>query len=127
DPFGVGLMLELKAGPDFAGVRLDKFLRKKLDSVPVSHLFKMIRTKKVRVNGRRARPEQPLQADDVITVRGDEKQLTTPVPQAERAVPVDLSQLKVLYEDEWLMVIDKPSGLAVHPGSGIHGATVVEL
>jgi 23S rRNA pseudouridine955/2504/2580 synthase len=121
-------MLEFKAGPDFQNVRLDKFLRKKLPSVPVSHLFKMIRTKKVRVNGRRAQPEQQLQAEDVITVRGDEKQLTTPIPEAERkAPPPDLTQLKILHEDDWMMVIDKPSGLAVHPGSGIHSGTVVDL
>src|SRR5256885_15539810 len=113
-------MLELRAGDDFAGVRLDKFLRKKLASVPVSHLFKMIRTKKVRVNGKRAQPEQELAASDVITVRGDEKQLTAAVPQQARTVPLDLSQLVTLYEDDWMMVIDKPTGLAVHPGSGIH-------
>lgn len=121
-------MLEFKAGPDFANVRLDKFLKKKLSSVPVSHLFKMIRTKKVRVNGRRAQPEQLLQPDDVITVRGDEKQLTAHVPEAERTQPpLDLTQLKVLHEDDWMMVIDKPSGVAVHPGSGIHSGTVVDL
>mgnify|MGYP001157465944 CR=1 FL=1 len=121
-------MLQYTAGADFQNVRLDKFLRKKLPSVPVSHLFKMIRTKKVRVNGRRAQPEQLLQPEDVITVRGDEKQLTAHVPQEERkAPPLDLTQLKVLFEDDWMMVIDKPSGLAVHPGSGIHTGTVVDL
>jgi 23S rRNA pseudouridine955/2504/2580 synthase len=121
-------MLELKAGTDFAGVRLDKFLRKKLPSVPVSHLFKMIRTKKVRVNGRRAKPEQQLQAEDVISVRGDAKQLTGAVPESERKLPpLDLSELKILYEDDWMMVIDKPSGMAVHPGSGIVTGTVVDL
>jgi 23S rRNA pseudouridine955/2504/2580 synthase len=121
-------MLELRPGQDFAGVRLDKFLRKKLPSVPVSHLFKMIRTKKVRVNGRRAQPEQELQESDVVTVRGDEKQLTGPVPEAERKLPPpDLSQLHVLYEDDWMMVIDKPSGMAAHPGSGITHGTVVDL
>jgi 23S rRNA pseudouridine955/2504/2580 synthase len=121
-------MLELRAGEDFQGVRLDKFLKKKLPSVPVSHLFKMIRTKKVRVNGRRAQPEQQLQATDVITVRGDAQQLTQQIPADERKPPpLDLTQLKILYEDEWMMVIDKPSGLAVHPGSGITSGTVVDL
>src|SRR5580765_5917413 len=98
-------MLEWKAGPDFANVRLDKFLRKKLPSVPVSHLFKMIRTKKVRVNGRIAQPEQQLQAEDVVTIRGDEKQLTQTIPEAERKPPpLDLSQLHILHEDDWMMV-----------------------
>lgn len=122
-------MLELRISEDFAGIRLDKYLRKKLVSVPVSHLFKMIRTKKVRVNGKRAQPEQALQVGDVVTVRGDEQALLQPVGERKSPPPppVDLSRLKVLYEDDWVLAIDKPSGLAVHPGSGITGATVVEL
>lgn len=119
-------MVELKVSPDFAGVRLDKFLRTKLDRVPVSHLFKMIRVKKVRVNGKRGQPDQPLAEGDVVTVRGEESRLL--MPEVEKApVAIDLREFKVLFEDDWIIVIDKPSGLAVHPGSGIKGATVVEL
>ncbi|MBX7116906.1 MAG: RluA family pseudouridine synthase [Myxococcaceae bacterium] len=125
-------MLEFRITEDHAGVRLDKFLKKKLDRVPVSHLFKMIRVKKVRVNGKRAQPDQDLLLGDVITIRGDEKQLLTPAPKsAEASGPLvteaDLEQLKVLYEDEWLLVMDKPSGMAVHTGSGITGGTVVDV
>jgi 23S rRNA pseudouridine955/2504/2580 synthase len=121
-------MLEWKTDIDFSNVRLDKFLRKKLPSVPVSHLFKMIRTKKVRVNGKRAQPDQPLAEGDVVTVRGDAEKLLQTVPEEERKPPpIDLSLLQILYEDDWMMVIDKPSGLAVHPGSGIHSGTVVDL
>jgi 23S rRNA pseudouridine955/2504/2580 synthase len=122
-------VLEYRISEDYAGVRLDKFLKKTLSTVPTSHLFKMIRVKKVRVNGKRAKPEQELQKDDVVTVRGDEKQLKAddrpraPAP----APPVDLTQLQVLYEDDWILVLDKPSGMAVHTGSGITGGTVVDL
>lgn len=123
-------MLEFRIPEDLQGVRLDKFLRKKLAGVPTSHLFKMIRVKKVRVNGKRAQPEQPLAKDDLVTVRGDEKQLLAapPGPGAPAPPPkLDLTQLRVLVEDDWLMVIDKPSGVAVHTGSGITGGTVVDL
>src|SRR5687768_5680185 len=121
-------MLEYRIDEDHAGVRLDKFLRKKLATVPVSHLFKMIRTKKIRVNGKRAQPEQQLQAGDVLAIRGDEKQLLQPsksgMPGEPRPAPsLDLSWLKVLYEDDWMMAVDKPSGMAVHTGSGITGGT----
>ncbi len=121
-------MLEYRIEDDQAGLRLDKFLRKKLANVPTSHLFKMIRVKKVRVNGRRAKPEQLLQPQDVVTVRGEERALLGERERTERPPPpVDLSQLHVLMEDDWLMVLDKPSGVAVHTGSGITGGTVVDL
>jgi 23S rRNA pseudouridine955/2504/2580 synthase len=122
-------MLEFKIHADHQGVRLDKFLRAKLASVPTSHLFKMIRVKKVKVNGKRAQVDQPLTEGDVVTVRGDEKALLGPTGERAPAPPppLDLSLLKILLEDDWLMVIDKPSGVAVHTGSGITGGTVVDL
>jgi 23S rRNA pseudouridine955/2504/2580 synthase len=123
-------MLEYRIDDDSAGMRLDKFLRKKLANVPTSHLFKMIRTKKVRVNGKRAQPEQPLAAGDVLTIRGDERQLLVEAPEGKRAPPppppVDPSELVVLMEDDWMMAVDKPSGMAVHTGSGITGGTLVD-
>ncbi|MFZ5445046.1 MAG: RluA family pseudouridine synthase [Myxococcota bacterium] len=121
-------MLEYRITEDHAGVRLDKFLKKTLANVPFSHLFKMIRVKKIRVNGKRAQPEQPLATGDVITVRGTDAQL---LGDRERKPPpppaVDLSQLVVLHEDDWILVLDKPSGVAAHTGSGITGGTVVDL
>ena len=120
-------MLEYRITEDHVGVRLDKFLKKKLDAVPPSHLFKMIRLKKIRVNGKRAQPEQALALGDHITVRGDASRLESAVAPTTPANEVDTSQLKVLFEDDWLMVIDKPSGMAVHPGSGIRTGTVVDI
>lgn len=121
-------MLEYRVTEDHAGVRLDKYLKKTLANVPFSHLFKMIRVKKIRVNGKRAQPDQPLAAGDVITVRGTDTQL---LGDRERAPPppppVDLTQLKVLFEDDWILVMDKPSGMAAHTGSGITGGTVVDV
>jgi 23S rRNA pseudouridine955/2504/2580 synthase len=123
-------MIEFRIDEDHAGVRLDKFLRKKLPTVPVSHLFKMIRTKKVRVNGKRAQPEQPLVSGDLLAIRGDEKQLLGPLPGRERAPapppPLDPAKLVILFEDDWMMAVDKPSGMAVHTGSGITGGTLVD-
>jgi 23S rRNA pseudouridine955/2504/2580 synthase len=118
-------MIEFRIDEDNAGVRLDKYLRKKLSGVPVSHLFKMIRTKKVRVNGKRAQPEQELQQGDLLSIRGTEEKLLTEKP-AERPVALDVSKLRVLMEDDWMMAVDKPSGMAVHTGSGITGGTLVD-
>ncbi|MCP3062062.1 RluA family pseudouridine synthase [Myxococcus fulvus] len=121
-------MIEYRIETDTAGMRLDKHLRKRLPTVPVSHLFKMIRTKKVRVNGKRAQPEQLLAEGDVLTIRGDEQTLKgEDRPKVDRPPPpVDPSRLVILREDDWLMAVDKPSGMAVHTGSGITGGTLVD-
>jgi 23S rRNA pseudouridine955/2504/2580 synthase len=122
-------MLEFRISEDDNGLRLDKFLRRTLPNMPTSHVFKMIRVKKVRVNGKRAKPEQDLVLGDVVTIRGAADELLREPEERVPAPPppVDLSKLKVLLEDEWLVVIDKPSGMAVHTGSGITGNTVVDV
>jgi 23S rRNA pseudouridine955/2504/2580 synthase len=118
-------MIEFRIDSDHAGVRLDKVLRQRLPAVPVSHLFKMIRTKKVRVNGKRAAIDQPMALDDVVSIRGTEERLLGAAPPP-RPPTVDPSELVVLLEDEWMMAVDKPSGMAVHTGSGITGGTLVD-
>jgi 23S rRNA pseudouridine955/2504/2580 synthase len=119
-------MIEFRIDSDHAGVRLDKVLRQRLPAIPVSHLFKMIRTKKVRVNGKRASVDQALALDDVVSVRGTEERLLGAQPAAARPVALDPSRLTVLLEDDWMMAVDKPSGMAVHTGSGITGGTLVD-
>src|SRR3954464_7492799 len=98
-------VLEFQISNAHAGARLDKFLRKKLANVPVSHLFKMIRVKKVRVNGKRAQAEQPLALGDVVFIRGDEKQLigASPARVPPPPPPVNLEELHVLHEDDWIL------------------------
>jgi 23S rRNA pseudouridine955/2504/2580 synthase len=126
-------MLEFKVTGDAAGQRLDKFLRRRLEKVPLSHLYKMVRTKKVRVNGARGDIAQLLAEGDVISVRGPEAQLMSAPPGPEfregsvhaKARPVR-QEFKVLYEDEHILVVDKPAGLAIHPGSGAEENTLVD-
>jgi 23S rRNA pseudouridine955/2504/2580 synthase len=124
-------MIEFDIDEDFAGVRLDKFLRKKLAQVPTSHLFKMIRTKKVRVNGKRGAPELQLAKGDKISIRGDSTKLLTAQPgqPGERKAtppPFTPEKLDILFEDDWILAVNKPSGMAAHPGSGIPTGTLVE-
>jgi 23S rRNA pseudouridine955/2504/2580 synthase len=117
-------VLELKVSPDAAGQRLDKYLRRALKDVPLSHIYKLLRTRRVRVNGARGQPEQLLSEGDAVVVRADEARLTAaPAPRAGGAV---LVTFRVLFEDEHLLAVDKPAGLAAHPGTGIAGATLVE-
>jgi 23S rRNA pseudouridine955/2504/2580 synthase len=111
--------------PDADGQRLDKLVRKALRDVPLSHVYKMFRTRKIRVNGARGRAEQLLQAGDVVVIRGDEERL---LARAEEASPGRVKvTFRVLLDDPDLLVVDKPAGLAAHPGTGIEGATLVEM
>ncbi len=112
-------MIELTASADAEGQRLDKYVRKALKGVPLSHVYKMFRTRKVKVNGVRGRPEQLLAAADKIEIWGDEsKLLAEPAPGATRVRGRGGPRLEVLLEDDDLLVVNKPAGLVVHPGSG---------
>ncbi len=104
---------------DEAGQRIDNFLLAKLKGVPKSLIYRIIRKGEVRVNKGRIKPEYKLLAGDQVRV--------PPVRVAERdTAPVSAKLDKVaaladciLYEDESILVINKPSGTAVHGGSGL--------
>jgi 23S rRNA pseudouridine955/2504/2580 synthase len=119
-------VLTFTVSPDAAGQRLDKLVRKALRDVPLSHVYKMFRTRKIRVNGARGRAEQQLEAGDVVVIRGDEERL---LAKAEEAAPAGRVKVtfRVLHDDPDLLAVDKPAGLAAHPGTGIEGATLVEM
>lgn len=121
-------MLTLTVSADAAGQRLDKLVRKALKDVPLSHVYKMFRTRKVRVNGSRGRPEQIVAEGDAIVIRGDEERLLArPEPSGARGAAAPAVSFRVLHEDDDVLAVDKPAGLAAHPGTGIEGATLVEM
>ncbi len=119
-------MIEIEVSADAAGQRLDKYVRRALRDVPLSHVYKMFRTRKIRVNGARGRPEQLLAPGDRIAIRGDEERLRAPAEDAGPGRRPARRTFGILLEDEHLLVVDKPAGLAAHPGSGIEGATLVD-
>ena len=99
-----------------AGQRVDNFLLRVLKGVPKSHIYRILRSGEVRVNRLRVKP-------DVRLVLGDELRIPpirTGVPLAGTRKPPPLSaSIPVLYEDDALIAVDKPAGLAVHGGSGV--------
>lgn len=98
------------------GQRLDNFLRRHLKGVPKSHIYRILRMGEVRINKGRSKPAYRLQSGDVVRIPPVRTATRTAPPRAD-----DLGWLnsRVLYEDDDLMAIDKPSGMAVHGGSGI--------
>lgn len=97
------------------GQRLDNLLLKQCKGVPKSHLYSIVRSGEVRVNGRRADVSYRLQAGDVV--RLPPLRVAAPTEQKFSVAPLNVD-LPVLHEDEGLLIIDKPAGLAVHGGSG---------
>ena len=108
---------------EFAGQRIDNFLRRELPGLPRGRLYRLLRRGEVRVNGGRVRAEFRLSAGD--DVRIPPVRIDAPgAPPGDAAAERMLAA--VLYEDQRLLVVDKPAGVAVHGGSGIsHG--VIEL
>lgn len=117
-------MLEFEVSADAAGQRLDKFVRRVLKDVPLSHVYKMLRTRKVRVNDGRGRAEQVLAEGDRVVIRGDEERLLS--RREPGAGPAPAVTFRVLHQDEHVLAVDKPAGLPAHPGTGISGPTLVE-
>ncbi|WP_366760959.1 RluA family pseudouridine synthase [uncultured Thiodictyon sp.] len=109
-----------------AGQRIDNFLLRHLKGVPRSHLYRVLRRGEVRVNKGRIQADYRLQAGDLVRI----PPVRTPAPEAAvRAPDSQLARLAgaVLFEDERLLVIDKPAGLAVHGGSGLSYGLIESL
>jgi 23S rRNA pseudouridine955/2504/2580 synthase len=113
----------VEAGEGDVGQRLDNFLIRTLKGVPRTHVYRLLRKGEVRVNSKRAKPEQRLAAGD--RVRLPPMRRPDPAEAATRLPSPSLQKLlidAVLYEDADLMVLNKPPGVAVHGGSGMtHG------
>jgi 23S rRNA pseudouridine955/2504/2580 synthase len=109
---------------DAGGQRIDNYLLKILKGVPKSHVYRILRSGEVRVNSGRAKPAYRLRPGDEL--RLPPVRVAARVP---RAAPPPNAKLEraILYEDEDLLVLNKPSGLAVHGGSGISFGVIEQL
>lgn len=111
--------VEIDAGADQQ--RLDNFLIATLKGVPKSHIYRLIRSGQVRVNKGRARQTQRLQVGDIVRIPPVRTTTKTAVSTNNAALP----NFEFLYQDDHLWVVNKPSGLAVHGGSG-HSLGLIE-
>lgn len=100
------------------GQRLDNFLIKTLKGVPRSRIYRLIRAGEVRVNKKRAKPDQRLQTNDMVRI----PPVRVSAPQDKLVLSEEFRrklEAAIFFEDDGLLVINKPSGLAVHGGSGL--------
>jgi 23S rRNA pseudouridine955/2504/2580 synthase len=117
---------QVEAGERGAGQRLDNFLGRMLKDVPKTHIFRVIRKGEVRVNGKRAKPDQRLLASDIVRVPPIRVGAAAPPRRAPPAMVQGLIGA-IIYEDPRLLVIDKPAGVAVHGGSGVSFGVIEAL
>jgi 23S rRNA pseudouridine955/2504/2580 synthase len=116
----------LRIGEEADAQRIDNFLMKHLKGVPKSHIYRLLRSGQVRVNGKRIKQNFRLSVGDEVRI--------PPVRTSQTATPGKLSDQQkqrlndaILYEDKRLLVINKPSGIAVHGGSGISLGVIEQL
>jgi 23S rRNA pseudouridine955/2504/2580 synthase len=117
----------LAVGEDSAGQRVDNFLSKVLKGVPKSHIYRILRSGEVRVNKGRVGPDARLALGDVVRVPPVRTAAPARSANAGRGFVRTGADLPILFEDDALIALDKPSGLAVHGGSGIALGLIEQL
>jgi 23S rRNA pseudouridine955/2504/2580 synthase len=112
-------------GAESAGQRVDNFLRTELKGAPKSLVYRILRTGEVRINKGRAKPETRVAAGDVIRI--PPLRLSEQAPQRVGDSLAETLKAAILHEDEGMLVLNKPAGLAVHAGSGVNIGVIEAL
>ncbi|MES1978195.1 MAG: RluA family pseudouridine synthase [Pseudomonadota bacterium] len=125
---------------DYAGQRLDNFLIRQLKGVPKTHVYRIIRSGEVRVNKGRAQADTRVEAGDVVRmppVRTSERAEQKAQAMAQEVARHGASstvggyapaaEFPILFEDDFVLAIDKPAGVAVHGGSGVSFGVIEQL
>ena len=113
----------LTVGEESAGQRIDNFLLRVLKGVPKSHVYRILRSGEVRLNRGRVGPDARLALGDVVRI----PPLRMSKPARPRTAAARAFRPEVLYEDDVIIAVDKPAGLAVHGGSGIALGLIEQL
>ena len=108
------------------GQRIDNFLAKMLKGVPKSHLYRILRSGEVRVNKGRVDASHKLEMNDIVRVPPIRISAKLNVPESKAPVTAKFEDA-IIFEDDALLVIDKPAGFAVHGGSGISRGVIEQL
>jgi 23S rRNA pseudouridine955/2504/2580 synthase len=111
----------MQIGSEQAGQRIDNLLVRICKGVPKSHLYKAIRSGEVRVNKGRVSADYRVEVDDMVRI----PPMRLPRPDETRVVPAAV--FPIVFEDDALLVIDKPAGVAVHGGSGVSFGVIEQL
>ena len=105
-----------RIAPHEVGTRLDAYLASQVEGWSRARLQRLIEAEDVLVNGKPAKPSYKLRADDELEV-----ELTAPATTSFAPEPIPI---EIVYEDDTLVVVNKPAGLVVHPAAGIQSGTL---
>ncbi|MDR9826159.1 23S rRNA pseudouridine(955/2504/2580) synthase RluC [Vibrio sp. FNV 38] len=113
---------------DMAGQRIDNFLRNQLKTIPKSMVYRIVRKGEVRVNKKRVKAEYKLQAGDIVRI----PPVTVKVEEEAQAPSTKLNKVAelenmIIHEDDHMLILNKPSGTAVHGGSGLKFGAIEAL
>lgn len=113
---------------DMAGQRIDNFLRNQLKNIPKSMIYRIVRKGEVRVNKKRIKAEYKLKAGDLVRIPPVtiEEKTEENVPSTKLNKVSELEQC-IIYEDDHMLILNKPSGTAVHGGSGLKFGAIEAL
>ncbi|WP_439147372.1 23S rRNA pseudouridine(955/2504/2580) synthase RluC [Vibrio sp.] len=113
---------------DMAGQRIDNFLRNQLKNIPKSMIYRIVRKGEVRVNKKRIKAEYKLKAGDLVRIPPVtiEEKTEESVPSTKLNKVSELEQC-IIYEDDHMLILNKPSGTAVHGGSGLKFGAIEAL
>ncbi|NAZ44697.1 23S rRNA pseudouridine(955/2504/2580) synthase RluC [Vibrio toranzoniae] len=113
---------------DMAGQRIDNFLRNQLKNIPKSMIYRIVRKGEVRVNKKRIKAEYKLKAGDLVRIPPVtiEEETEENVPSTKLNKVSELEQC-IIYEDDHMLILNKPSGTAVHGGSGLKFGAIEAL
>ena len=125
---------------DLAGQRLDNFLIRQLKGVPKTHVYRIIRSGEVRINKGRAQADTRVQAGDIVRLppvrtseRANQKAQAMAAEVARHGAASTVGghapsrEFPILFEDDHVLAIDKPAGVAVHGGSGVAFGVIEQL
>jgi 23S rRNA pseudouridine955/2504/2580 synthase len=115
-----------EVGEEEAGQRIDNYLVRVLKGVPKSHVYQLLRTGQVRVNSKRIEATYRLQSGDRVRLPPVRTATTRPATQVAGPVEQRLSR-HILLEDDALLIVDKPAGVAAHGGSGISRGVIEQM
>ena len=115
-------MRQVTAGPADQGRALVRFLCARFPALTPGAVFKALRHKDIRINGKRVSSDCELSAGDEIAVYLPDGMLDAPGSD-----PVSASPIPIVFRDERILIVDKPQGLAVHSGASVQNGTLVDL
>lgn len=118
-------MIEINIGENEAQQRTDRFLRKYLKTYALGDIYKLFRTNKIKVNDKRVKENYMLQLGDKVSLYIADVP-AVPSERAEKARGAAVTDLNIIYEDENIMIVNKPAGVLVHPDSPKDRDTLID-